>query len=154
MKRKSSPSIKPTSALLLAEFLPYQINVLARRMSEDLARLYGARFGITIPEWRVLAHLAEEAPVSVRDIQVKVAMDKVKVTRAAQRLEKSGLIHKEIAPDDRRLVALSLTKTGQDLFRQIVPLALAYERSLFSALSEGEATQFRHLLTQLQKGAD
>jgi DNA-binding MarR family transcriptional regulator len=149
MKRNSEPGDRMASQLPLAQFLPYQINVLARRMSEDLARIYGERFGITIPEWRVLAHLADEAHVSIRDIHRKVAMDKVKVTRAAQRLERIGLIRKETQAEDRRLVALSLTEAGRDMFGQIVPLARHYEEQVLSKLSEDDLHRFRQLLTRL-----
>ena len=58
---------------------------------DRFARRYGAESGISIPEWRVLAHLAEGGPVSVRDIHARVDMDKSKVSRAAARLEEAGL---------------------------------------------------------------
>ena len=45
-------------------FTPYRLAVAAKRTSEELARLYRARFGITIPEWRVLVHLARREAVS------------------------------------------------------------------------------------------
>jgi hypothetical protein len=52
----------------LDRFLPYRLNVLASRVSADLARVYEHRFGISIPEWRVLAHLAQNGQISVREI--------------------------------------------------------------------------------------
>jgi len=45
--------------LELDKFLPYLVNKLASRLSDELAAVYQQRFGITIPEWRVIAHLAE-----------------------------------------------------------------------------------------------
>lgn len=151
MKRKQHCDQSARSLLPLADFLPYQLNVLARRMSEELAKLYGSRFGITIPEWRVLAHLADEEHVSIRDIHAKVAMDKVKVTRAAQRLERAGLIAKATPTGDRRLVALSLTESGRQMFAEIVPLAQQYEREALSALSEQDLQQFRRMLAMLER---
>ena len=73
----------------LAGFLPYRLAVAARRTSEELARQYRSRFGISIPEWRVLVHLAQAGDVSVRDIEARVAMEKYMVSRAAKRLREA-----------------------------------------------------------------
>src|SRR6056297_1094233 len=82
----------------LGRFTPYRLAVAAEKTSEELARQYHARFGISIPEWRVLVHLAQPIDgaetVSVRDIEARVAMEKSKVSRAAKRLEASGHIEK------------------------------------------------------------
>ena len=142
-------SADPARAFRLDSFLPYQVNVLAGRLSLELSRVYADRFGITIPEWRVLAHLAGNARVSVREIHERVAMDKVKVSRAAAALEAAGHISKAINPADRRLVELQLTKQGQKLFAAIAPLALAYEADVLGKLTPDEADMFRALVDKL-----
>lgn len=133
----------------LEHFLPYQLAVLAARVSRDFARRYSEAFGITIPEWRVIAHLGQAGTVSVREIHARVDMDKSKVSRAAARLEAAGLIAKAGHPRDRRLVALSLTPAGQDLFARIVPLARAFEAEMLSALPASEAERFRSTIRHL-----
>lgn len=72
----------------LAAFLPCQLSVAASRVSRGFAERYRAEFGLSIPEWRVLAHLAQSDTVSVREIHARVDMDKSKVSRAAVRLER------------------------------------------------------------------
>jgi len=130
-------------------FLPYLVNKLASRLSNELAAVYQRRFGITIPEWRVIAHLAANRNVSIREIFDRVAMDKAKVSRAAARLELSGHVKKTVNAADRRLIELQLTAKGQKLFENIEPLALAYEREALSALSPQEAELFRTLIGKL-----
>jgi DNA-binding MarR family transcriptional regulator len=137
------------SMLELDRFLPYLVNKLASRLSVELAAVYQKRFGITIPEWRVIAHLAENRNVSIREIFVRVAMDKSKVSRAAARLELSGFVKKTVNSTDRRLIELQLTPKGQKLFEKIEPLALAYERDALAALSPREAELFRTLIGKL-----
>ena len=88
-------------------FTPYRLAVAAKRTSEELARQYKARFGISIPEWRVLVHLAHSGNVSVRDIEARVALEKYEVSRAAKRLREAGLIARTENETDRRLVQLS-----------------------------------------------
>jgi len=135
--------------LELDKFLPYLVNKLASRLSDELAAVYQQRFGITIPEWRVIAHLAENKNVSIREIFNRVAMDKSKVSRAAARLELSGFVKKSINHTDRRLLELRLTAKGRNLFEKIEPLALAYERDALKPLSTQEAETFRSLIAKL-----
>jgi DNA-binding MarR family transcriptional regulator len=139
--------IRAEPGFRLDDFLPYQLAVLASRMSRDFARLYAA-FGISVPEWRVLAHLAEAGTVSVREIHARVDMDKPKVSRAAQRLEAAGLIARAAHPDDGRLVALSLTGPGRVLVARIAPLAHDYQADVLAALGPA-APGFRDALLTL-----
>lgn len=120
----------------LSRFLPYRLNAAAARVSRAFERHYRAEFGLTIPEWRVLAHLhaAQGQPVSVRDVEARVEMEKSQVSRAASRLEAAGLIAKGAQDADRRLLALSLTPAGRDLMARIIPVALAFQAELLAAL--------------------
>lgn len=122
----------------LERFMPYRLAVAAQKTSEELARQYRTRFGISIAEWRVLAHLAHagDDPVSVRDIEARAAMEKTKVSRAATRLEKAGLIRKDAHATDGRLVSLALTDAGRAVLRELLPLAHAYQRDIEARLGE------------------
>lgn len=120
----------------LSDFLPYQLAVASSRISREFAERYRAEFGLTIPEWRVLAHLAQSDAVSVREIHARVDMDKSKVSRAAARLEASGLIEKRENVEDRRLLDMRLTAKGRDLIARIVPIADAFQSDLIRKLGD------------------
>jgi DNA-binding MarR family transcriptional regulator len=128
--------------------------VLAGRISRQLAAVYGAQFGLTIPEWRILAHLSQLPPaagdVSVREVQARVDMDKAKVTRAAQRLEAAGLISKRANPADRRLVSLALTEAGRRRMDVLVPWVQDYETRLLAVLDPEERRTFLAALDKLE----
>ncbi|MCV2881745.1 MarR family winged helix-turn-helix transcriptional regulator [Actibacterium sp. XHP0104] len=132
----------------LDRFLPYVLSVTASRISKEFASRYRTEFGLSIPEWRVLAHLSQASEVSVREIHRKVDMDKSKVSRAATRLESAGYIHKVTDSADRRLVKLSLTPAGHDLIGRIIPIANAYQSELLTLLGDHEA-DFRAYLDKL-----
>ncbi len=132
----------------LDTFLPYQLAILADRMSRQFSALYNQKFGISVSEWRVVAHLSQEEAVSVREIHRKVDMDKSKVSRAAARLERAGYITKKTNPGDKRLVELSLTEKGQAMMAKITPMARAYEQEVLRILGP-HATCFRDALEHL-----
>lgn len=118
----------------LADFLPYQINELSRAVSAGFSRHYREKYGITIAEWRVVAHLSQQAEVSVREITAKVGMDKPKVSRAASRLEAAGYVTKVEDPTDRRLVKLALTDKGREMIETLAPIAREYDEALWAAI--------------------
>ena len=47
-------------SFLLSQFLPYQLAVAAAHVSREFSTRYRREFGLSIPEWRVLAHIAAE----------------------------------------------------------------------------------------------
>ncbi|WP_261331720.1 MarR family winged helix-turn-helix transcriptional regulator [Maritalea mobilis] len=118
----------------LDDFLPYRLAVLAGRVSREYADSCRSKYGLSRSEWRVLAHLNEEASVSVREIHRRVDMDKSKVSRAAARLEAAGLVTKTVSQSDRRLVELELTGEGKSIFHALAQQAHAFERELKSRL--------------------
>ncbi len=136
----------------LAEFLPYRLAVAAAHVSREFSTRYRKEFGLSIPEWRVLAHIAQEDRVSVREIQARVDMDKTKVSRAAAKLETMGLIEKRAHSTDRRLLDMRLTEKGADLFSRLAPIAEAYQAELLSSLGP-DAEGFKKGLAAMQGDA-
>ena len=121
----------------LDDFLPYQLAELSRRVSAGFSRHYRERYGISVAEWRVVAHLSQENAVSVREIHRRVGMDKPKVSRAATRLEAAGYVKKVINAHDRRLVELSLTEKGHEMIATLAPIAASYQAELLAVLGDG-----------------
>jgi len=133
----------------LAGFLPYRLSVLANRVSRILAADYSARFGLTVPEWRVMAVLGQWPGASADAVCRHTEMDKVTVSRAVTRLRRRGLLRREIAAEDRRRSVLRLSASGAALHARIVPLALAYEQRLTEVLSASEHRALQRLLDKL-----
>lgn len=132
----------------LEQFLPYRLSVAAAQVSRRFAARYAAEAGLTIPEWRVLAHLGQGGEVSVRDITARVNLDKSVVSRAATRLEGAGYLRKSAQERDQRLVALELTEAGQVLMDRLGRIADAYQAELLAELGD-DAEAFRRALLEL-----
>jgi DNA-binding MarR family transcriptional regulator len=135
--------------LILAEFLPYRLSVAAERVSRAFAARYETEFGLTIPEWRVLAVLGERAPRSTQEVIETTEMDRVKVSRAAIRLADKGLIARAPLPEDARAYRLSLTRQGLAMYRRIVPLARRLQAELAASLATQEVRALDRILAKL-----
>ena len=96
----------------LERFLPYRLSILTNTISRAIARAYDARFGLTIPQWRVMAVLGRFPGISANQVAEKTAMDKVMVSRAVSALQRDGRILRETDPDDRRRSVLRLSPDG------------------------------------------
>ena len=129
-------------------FLPYQLAVLASRVSREFSTLYKQKFGISVAEWRVVAHLSQAGSVSVREIHRRVDMDKSKVSRAASRLESRGFVTKSANPEDGRLVSLELTESGRAMIDEMTPIAREFEASVLAELGE-DAQAFKELIARM-----
>lgn len=130
----------------LDAFLPYRLAVAAAQVSRRFAARYEAEAGLTIPEWRVLAHLSQSDAVSVRDINARVNLDKSIVSRAATRLEGAGYLRKSGHAGDQRLVVLELTDEGRALMDRLGRIAHAYQAELLADLGDDAPALHRALL--------
>ncbi len=136
----------------LDSFLPYQLSVLAAQVSREFSAIYREKFGISVPEWRVVAHLSQtDKPVSVREIFQKVDMDKSKVSRAATRLAGRGYVVKTRNRADGRLVELKLSAPGRELIREMTPIADEFERRVLAQLGARDGA-FKAALETLLAG--
>ncbi len=145
-KREPAGEIEP---LRLEGFLPYRLNMLATEVSQTLARAYGKRFGISIPEWRVLATLGQFGIMTARDIGAHSRMHKTTVSRAVAALEKRRLVIRRANRADMREAFLELSDAGSAIYLEIVPMAKSFSESLCLGLTEAEREVLDRLLDRL-----
>lgn len=138
----------------LETFIPYQLSVLANRVSHSFSQCYGKSFGLTIPQWRVMAHLSRHQKISIREIYRKVEMDKSKVSRAATQLERAGYVTKAANKSDLRLIELSLTPRGWEVFEAISQMAIVFDENLLSQLDDALAPVFQRAMQTLLKAKE
>jgi DNA-binding MarR family transcriptional regulator len=146
---QSEGAIALEAGLDLDNFVPYRLSVLSNRVSKAIANEYSARFGLTIPEWRVMAVLGGTQGLSARDVAERTEMDKVQVSRAVARLLRGRRIQRTTDGEDGRVTRLSLSPRGRAIYDKIVPLALGLEARFLSVLSDAERKNFAALMTKL-----
>jgi DNA-binding MarR family transcriptional regulator len=133
----------------LDHFVPYKLSVLSNRVSDAIARHYSERFGLSIPEWRVMAVLGQTPGLSASEVSARTAMDKVQVSRAVASLLRAKRIARVGDVKDGRITRLSLTRQGIAIYDQIVPLALHLEEVFLGTLSPDERRFLNALMKKL-----
>lgn len=139
--------------LKLDAFLPYRLSIASNRVSSAVATAYQALFALKIPEWRLIAVIAEGQAMTQQALGAATQMDKVTVSRAAIALVDRGLVVRSANPDDQRSHLLSLSAEGQALYDSVVPKALALEAEIFGAFSPDEVAQFTAMLARIEAAA-
>jgi len=139
----------PAGTFRLEDFLPYRLAVTSARVSGIFMRSYAEQYGLTIPEWRVLAVVGRHETLSPSVVGELTAMDKVKVSRAAASLVARGLVKQSQDPEDGRGRLLRLTRKGTTLFGRVVPTARALEEQLAEGLSRTEWAALSRALAKL-----
>lgn len=139
--------------LILENFLPYRLSTLSHRVSTTIAQVYEKRFGLSIPEWRVIAILGRFPGLSAVEVAERTFLDKVAVSRAVSKLLKNGRIDREFADADRRRSILNLSDEGRRVHDEVAPLALQFERDLLAGLDEDERASLDRTMERLMERA-
>ncbi len=147
MSKPRKPAAERT--LNLRAFLPFRLSVLSNTISRRISRLYDKEFGLSIWQWRVMATAADEPGLNATEIGERTAMDKVAVSRAIAGLIERGFLSRSTSAEDARHSSVELTREGEAVYRQIVPLALDEEARLLSALTSEERADLERLMDKL-----
>ena len=151
-KSKRQEATRPQ--LHLDHFLPHRLSVLSNTVSRAVSGEYAERFGLSIPEWRIIAVLQYFPGASSGELVARTGMDNVAVSRAVNHLVRMGLITRATRSSDRRRTVLDLSPSGNKVYDEITPLALRYESRLLQGLSSDERGQLDSILDKLLKQAE
>src|ERR1019366_8885737 len=93
----------------------FRVHTLASSLFKGATQYYGARFGVGLPEMRVLSNLGSEGPLAAHQIVALTAMDKALVSRVLTMLNRRQLVRSSARKSDPRRRTWSLTCAGRDL---------------------------------------
>ena len=144
--RATAPDAAP---LKLEQFLPYRLNVLASLVPQALSRIYVERYGLGVPEWRVLVTLGQFGVMTGKAIGTHSHMHKTKVSRAVAELEKRKLVGRRANRADLRESFLSLTAAGRAIYEELAPGALDFARRLAEVVDPGDRAAFERAVERL-----
>ncbi|WP_105169656.1 MarR family winged helix-turn-helix transcriptional regulator [Pseudoalteromonas sp. T1lg23B] len=141
-------------SLKIDEFLPYRLVKLANKVSAAFSEVYFEQAGLTVPQWRVIAHLAQQKQCSAKQLCDLAEIDKSTMSRAVKQLTDKQLIELCADPNDKRAKLLSLTHMGDVLYAELSPKALEWEQGLLVELSDNEKQVLRHVMDKIEQQVD
>lgn len=135
----------------LFKFVPFRLNRLAAEVSSELSGEYQARYGLDIPEWRVLATLGFRAEAcSAQYIAHCTRTHKSTISRAVTALMKRQLVERVENRHDRREFVLRMTRKGKALYERLIPRLLRKEREIMFCLTAKEQKEFARMLGKIE----
>ena len=140
------------SSLDLLSFMPFRLNRLAAEVSAALSGEYQERYGLDIPEWRVLATLGfRNDACSAQYIAHCTRTHKSTISRAVTALMTRQLVERVENEDDRREFQLRMTRKGKALYEELIPRLKRKEQQILSCLSAQERRDFALVLGKIEK---
>jgi DNA-binding MarR family transcriptional regulator len=139
----------------LFKFVPFRLNRLAAEVSSALSVEYASRYGLDIPEWRVLATLGfRHDACSAQYIAHCTRTHKSTISRAVTALMKRQMVERVENEDDRREFRLRLTRRGAALYEELIPRLLRKEQEILSCLTAQERRDFARLLGKIEQSLE
>jgi DNA-binding MarR family transcriptional regulator len=139
----------------LFRFVPFRLNRLAAEVSAALSSEYQERYGLDIPEWRVVATLGfRNDACSAQYVAHCTRTHKSAISRAVAALLRRQLVERVENEDDRREYRLRMTRKGKALYEELIPRLLRKEQEILSCLSAQERKDFALMLGKIEKSLD
>jgi DNA-binding MarR family transcriptional regulator len=139
----------------LFRFVPFRLNRLAAEVSAALSSEYQERYGLDIPEWRVLATLGfRNDACSAQYVAHCTRTHKSAISRAVAALLRRQLVERVENEDDRREYRLRMTRKGKALYEELIPRLLRKEQQILSCLSAQERKDFALMLGKIENSLD
>lgn len=128
----------------------YRFAILADGSMRCLAGMFGPKFGLTVAGWKIMAIIGRYEPIFPVDAAHHATMDADKVTRAVDQLVNAGWVTRTVDSEDRRRVALNLTKKGRAIYEEIDHARRVIERRFLSVLDARELKSFYQVMDKLE----
>lgn len=145
------------SNLNIDEFLTFRLTRLSNALRTNLTKRYLEEFGLSIPEWRLLALVTRFSPVRFSELTSRSSMDKGQVSRTLQVMTKRGLTKMKVIKQrgSRAAAALaapvvvSVAPKGKALYQQVLPVARQRQAEILRQLSESDRLALYAILDRL-----
>jgi DNA-binding MarR family transcriptional regulator len=132
----------------VSSYLLYLLAAVSHRVSaqfHDHARAQGLR----VPEWRVLACLADGDGAMITELARLALMEQSRMTRIVDQMQRRGLVARAADPADGRRVRVHLTPQGRALADSLVADARTHEAQVLAGLDPADAARIRPMLAAM-----
>lgn len=137
----------------LDSFIPYRLYRTSRKLSGRLQNRLRA-LSMNPSQWKVISVLKAYGALSVGEIVEATLMEQPTVSRVVIRLEKAGHVWRRAADRDSRMVLISLTGSGVEVFNQIIPAALRHQEQALQGIGRKELAQLVATLERMERNIE
>lgn len=126
--------------------LSNKIMTLATLLRRSATQVYRRDLGLSQIEWRILAIVGDEAPLSLSRLVTILGLDKGQTSRGVTSLVRRRILSRSTDEGDSREVRIDLTARGREIFAALITTALVRNQSLVAGVGKPElATIFTEL---------
>ncbi|MGI6066224.1 MAG: MarR family winged helix-turn-helix transcriptional regulator [Bacillota bacterium] len=122
-------------------------------MLEGFFNQFFARWGLTETKFNALVLLYKKDGMALWELGEEMLVSRANITGLMDRLERRGLVTREINPDDRRSLTARLTTKARQLVEEILPELDKFNNNVMKGLDGEEKLLLLKLLKKLQDGA-
>ena len=148
--REQTDGRKSLDIGVLNEHLGYFIRRLQVWVFQDFIRTL-APVDIRPAQYSVLVVIAANPGLSQSDLADRLGIERARLVRVLDKLEKRGLTQRLASPTDRRSHALRLTPTGQRTLKRAKALAARHEGRLIDELGVQRHNSIKDLLRDFDR---
>lgn len=142
MRVEKRPFFASYSTSLWVRFLRFNLSS-HKKLESDLGKV-----GLTPPQFYVLATIGYAGSLPFGEIGAKMMVTVSNLTGIVDRLEQKKLVVRKRDSTDRRVVHVTLTDKGANLYKTTIPL---FERSVFAIFSSLDLSHQKELSALLRK---
>ncbi|MBB4684108.1 MarR family winged helix-turn-helix transcriptional regulator [Amycolatopsis jiangsuensis] len=136
-----------STLLPISELLSYRMHRVANAISRSAATRYRRDFDVSLGEWRTLALLGEESPLTLNRLAARAGLDKAQMSRVVAKLDERGLLVR--ASGAGRSTQLSLSRKGRSVYQGLIEAANERNEAFLVCLNPAEREALDSALDKL-----
>ena len=139
------------TGLTVDAFITTLMSQVGNALRRTITLPYAEHFGLSVPEWRLLALLAPAGRMAFSELVTQSTSDKALVSRTLKLLDERGLVALQAeGPTPRKKVYCDITPAGLELHAQAIPIAQQRQAAAIRTLEPAERDAMYQALLKLR----
>ncbi len=155
--RPIKPVAAPDTEAAFIDSTIFKLLVTASLLARPFTEKIGPSHSLSLPEWRALVVLDAKGELSNVAVAELTGLDAMTVSRALDRLHRSGRVDRIRDPLDKRHWINRMTSTGRATYRAVLKQARARQQEMAGDLTSTEVQKLGrtldHIIDQLRDSA-
>ena len=142
--------------LHIEDFVTFRLTRLSNALRTNVTKRYLEEFGLSLPEWRLLALVTRFSPLRFSELTNRSNMDKGQVSRTLRVMTKRGLTKMKALKRGTAYaealaapVVVSVTAKGKSLYKSVLPAAQRRQAEILLTLTDSERVALFDTLEKL-----